>query len=258
MLEKKLQNLKEFVKDKGKNGALIAFSGGLDSTTLAVICKDLIDVKLATIVSDIFPASEIEEASKIAKKLGLEHIKIELDLLSDENFIRNPVDRCYYCKKMMIKRLKEFNRVIFEGTNVSDLKKHRPGYKALLEEENVYSPWVEAKITKDEIIQIAKSLGLPIKSPSPCLATRIPFNERITREKLKRIEKAENIIKDISGVKILRVRDHGDLARIEVGKEERKLLCDTKIMDEILRELKALGYKYVTLDLEGYREGSLL
>jgi len=258
MTEKKLQILKEFVKDKGKNGAVIAFSGGLDSTTLAAICKDLIDVKLVTIVSDIFPASEIEDASKIAKKLGLEHITIELDLLSDENFVRNPVNRCYYCKKRMIKELKEFNCVIFEGTNVSDLKKHRPGYRALLEEENVYSPWVEAGITKDEIIQIAKMFGLPIKPSSPCLATRIPFDVRITREKLKRVEKAEEIVKNISGVKIIRVRDHGYLARVEVGKEERKLLSNNRIMDEISRELKALGYKYITLDLEGYREGSLL
>ena len=255
MIEEKLRALKEFVREKGKDGVVIAFSGGIDSTVLAAICKDLIDVTLVTIVSDIFPKSEVKKASRIARELGLKHIEIELDLLSDENFVRNTVDRCYYCKKKMIEKLKEFDRVIFEGTNATDLRKHRPGYRAVLEEENVYSPWVEVGITKDEIIRIAKKLGLRVGAPTTCLATRIPFNERITRERLKRIEKAEEVIKRL-GVEILRVRDHGDLARIEVGKEERKFVCE--LSDEITRELKALGYKFVTLDLEGYREGSFL
>lgn len=264
MIKFKLDYIKEFVREKGRDGVIVAFSGGVDSTTLAMICKDVVDVVAVTIESEVMPRWEVGEALNIAKELGLKHHVIRVRLLSDENFVRNTRERCYFCKKVMIKRLKEFGkeigiRTIFEGTNASDLKKHRPGYKAILEEKDVYSPWVEAGVTKEEIRIIAKDMGLKIydKPSSPCLATRIPFGDSITLNKLRRIEKAEEIVRNILGVDVVRVRDHGNIARIEVKREDRFKFIDTA-MDEIVKRFKELGYTYVTLDLEGYREGSLL
>lgn len=151
-------------------------------------------------------------------------------------------------------------KAIFEGTNFSDLSGHRPGFRAVKEMDDVYSPWAENNFTKEEIRMIAKRMGLSVsdKPPLACLASRIPFGERITAERLIRVGKAEQIIRKITGTRQLRVRDHNGLARIEVGKDERNLFFDTGIMDKIAAELRKLGFKYVTMDLEGYRTGSML
>jgi uncharacterized protein len=190
---------------------------------------------------------------------------VETDELSDENFSKNPENRCYYCKKALLMRLRQVadelgDKAVFEGTNFSDLTDHRPGFKAVKETENVYSPWVEAKFTKEEIRAVAKKLGLSVqnKPPLACLASRIPYYERVTAEKLNRIGKAEQTIRKITGAKQLRVRDHNGLARIEVGRDERSLLCNVEVLDKIAGELKKLGFKYVTIDVEGYRTGSML
>ena len=136
----------------------------------------------------------------------------------------------------------------------------RDRFKAVREMENVYSPWAENRFLKEEIRMIAKSIGLSVsdKPPLACLSSRIPFGERITAERLIRVGKAEQIIRKLTGAQQLRVRDHNGLARIEVGKEERKIFFDTEVMDKIADELKKLGFKYVTMDLEGYRTGSML
>jgi len=151
-------------------------------------------------------------------------------------------------------------KAIFEGTNFSDLSGHRPGFKAVKERKNVFSPWAENEFTKEEIRTLAKKLGLSVHSKPAlaCLASRIPFNEQITEQRLSRVGEAERIVRKISGVRQLRVRDHNGLARIEVGKDERALLFNVGIMDEIAEKLKRLGFKFVTLDLEGYRTGSML
>ena len=266
-LDEKYGSLRRFIMDKGREGVIVAFSGGVDSSTLAYVCHEILGDKAVavTAVSPTYPLGEVEDAKRIAKEIGIRHIFIETNELSNENFAKNLENRCYYCKGELLDSLQKVAdklgfRAIFEGTNLSDLSGHRPGFRAVLERENVYSPWVENGFTKDEIRALAKRLGLPIhdKPPLACLASRIPFGERITAERLNRIGKAEEIIKRICGVRQLRVRDHNGLARIEVGKDEMELLFDNRIINQITTELKRLGFKYVTLDLEGYRAGSML
>jgi len=264
---RKYEKLRNFIAEKGKDGVVIAFSGGVDSSTLAAICHEILGEKAVavTAVSPVYPQEEVEEAKKVAKEIGIKHILLETNELSNENFIRNPENRCYYCKKELLKSLKSLAnqlgfRAVFEGTNYSDLDGHRPGFKAVKKMENVYSPWAENGFTKEEIRAIARRIGLSVsdKPSLACLASRIPFGEKITLEKLNRIEKAEKIIRKITQAKQLRVRDHNGLARIEVGRDERQVFFNTKIMDIIAKELRELGFKYVTLDLEGYRSGSML
>ncbi|MCX8187745.1 MAG: ATP-dependent sacrificial sulfur transferase LarE [Nitrososphaeria archaeon] len=266
-LDKKLENLKNFLREKGGGGAVISFSGGVDSSTLAAICHDILGEKAVavTIISPVFPREEVEEAKKVAREIGIKHVLIEADDFLDEKFFRNSEDRCYHCKRGLLRVLRNVAgelglKAIFDGTNYSELSEHRPGLKAVREMEAVYSPWVECGFTKDEIRSLARKIGLSIsdKPSMACLASRIPFGERITLERLDRIEKAEQIIKSTTGIRQARVRDHNGLARIEVGKDEREKFFDTMIMDMVAGELKKLGFKYVTMDLEGYRSGSML
>ena len=266
-LNKKYERLKSFIREKGKEGVVIAFSGGVDSSTLAALCHEILGEKAVavTAVSPTYPPEEIEDAKRVAQTIGIKHILIETNELSNENFVKNPENRCYHCKKELLNCLKSVAeklgfKAVFEGTNFSDLSGHRPGFNAVKEMENVYSPWAENNFTKEEIRIIAKRMGLSVsdKPPLACLASRIPFGERITAERLIRVGKAEQVIREITGARQLRVRDHNGLARIEVGKDERRLFFDAEVMDRIAGELKRLGFKYVTLDLEGYRTGSML
>jgi len=266
-LDEKYEKLRRFIEEKGRDGAVIAFSGGVDSSTLAAMCYSVLREKAVAVTakSPTYPSEEMEEAKNIAREIGIRHYTIETNELSDESFVKNPENRCYYCKKELLECLQDFARkvgfkAIFEGTNFSDLSGHRPGFKAIRERENVFSPWTETGFTKDEIRALAHKLGLSIhdKPALACLASRLPFGEQITEERLHRVGRAELSIKKISGVRQLRVRDHNGLARIEVGKDERALLFNVEIIDKIVEELKRLGFKFVTLDLEGYRTGSML
>jgi len=257
-IHSKIERLKDFILNVGKNGVVVMFSGGVDSATLAKLCKDVVDdVFAVTVVSEVIPKSDVEDAKSIAGEIGVDHYILEVNLLSDENFVRNDKDRCYFCKRKMIRKVKEFAfevgvNCIVEGTNVSELSEDRPGYRAVVE-EGVYSPWVEVGVSKEEIRQIAKMLRLSFhdKPPTTCLATRIPFGNMITHERLKRIEEAENILKNLN-FKVVRVRDYGDVAIIEVGRDERPKFFDVDLMNKISKMLKELGYRYVTLNLEGY------
>jgi uncharacterized protein len=266
-LEKKYEELKRFIEEKGKGGVVIAFSGGVDSSTLAAVCHNILGERVVAITAEspTYTPEELEEAKGIAKEIGIRLYVVETDELSNESFSQNPENRCYYCKKELLERLQDSARnlgfkAVFEGTNFSDLNDHRPGFKAVKEMENVYSPWAENRFTKEEIRAMARKIGLSIrdKPPNACLASRIPYHDRITVKKLNRIGKAEQIIRRITGVRQLRVRDHNGLARIEVGKDERKLFCDIEVLDRIAENLKMVGFKYVTIDLEGYRTGSML
>ena len=266
-LSEKYEELKRYIQEKGKGGVVIAFSGGVDSSTLAAVSHSVLGEKVVAVTAEspTYTPEELDEAKNVAKEIGIKLYVVETDELSNEDFSKNPENRCYYCKKELLKRLKKVAnelgfKAVFEGTNFSDLTGHRPGFKVVKEMENVYSPWVDTRFTKEEIRAIARKIGLSVqnKPPLACLASRIPYNERITAEKLERIGKAEQIVKKITGVQQLRVRDHNGLARIEVGRDERKLFCNVEILDRILADLKRIGFKYVTLDLEGYRTGSML
>jgi uncharacterized protein len=266
-LSEKYEELKRYIEEKGKGGVVIAFSGGVDSSTLAAVSHSVLGEKVVAVTAEspTYTPEELDEAKNVAKEIGIKLYVVETDELSNEDFSKNPENRCYYCKKELLKRLKKVAnelgfKAVFEGTNFSDLTGHRPGFKVVKEMENVYSPWVDTRFTKEEIRVIARKMGLSVqnKPPLACLASRIPYNERITAEKLERIGKAEQIVKKITGVQQLRVRDHNGLARIEVGRDERKLFCNVEILDRILADLKRIGFKYVTLDLEGYRTGSML
>lgn len=266
-VDKKVEQLKEFIVNKGKNGAVVAFSGGVDSTTLAALCYEVLGSKTVavTAVSPTYTTQELEEAKQAAKQIGIKQHIVKTDELSNKDFTNNPENRCYFCKKELLIRMQKVAdklgfKVVFEGTNYSELTGHRPGFVAVQESENVYSPWATNKFTRQEIRLVAKSLGLSVfdKTSNACLASRIAFNEQITAEKLERVAKAEQIIQKITKVKQLRVRDHNSIARIEVPKNEINVFCSTEILDKIVKELKKLGFKFVTVDLEGYRTGSML
>ncbi len=266
-LNGKLEQLRGFIRETGKDGVVIAFSGGVDSSTLAAVSYEVIGGKVVAVIakSPTYTSEELEDAKKIAKEIGIKLFIIETNELQNEDFSRNPENRCYYCKKELLKDLSDFAhelgfKAVFEGTNFSDLNDHRPGFKAVKEAKNVFSPWMLNKFTKDEIRQVAKQMGLSVhdKPALACLASRIPFNEKITAEKLIRIDKAEQAVKALTGVKQVRVRDHNGLARIEVGKTERTLFCRVEVLDKVSECLKKLGFKYVTFDLDGYQSGSML
>ncbi len=266
-LSGKLEHLRRFIRDTGKDGVVIAFSGGVDSSTLAAVTREILGEKVVAVIakSPTYTSEELEDARKIAKEIGIKLFIIETNELQNEDFSRNPENRCYFCKKELLKNLSDFAhelgfKAVFEGTNFSDLNDHRPGFKAVKEAKNVYSPWMLNKFTKAEIRQVAKQMGLSVydKLALACLASRIPFNVRITAENLIRIDKAEQTVKALTGVKQVRVRDHNGLARIEVGKTERALFCKIDVLDKVSECLKKLGFKYVTFDLDGYQSGSML
>ena len=266
-LSDKVGQLRCFIRQIGKEGVVVAFSGGVDSSTLAAVSHKVLGDKVVAVTakSPTYTSEELEDAKRVAKEIGIKLFIIETDELSNEDFSRNPENRCYYCKKELLKNLTDFAhelgfKTVFEGTNFSDLNDHRPGFQAVKEAKNVYSPWMLNKFSKSEIRQVAKQIGLSVhnKPALACLASRIPFNERITADKLTRVDRAEQAVKALTGVKQVRVRDHNGLARIEVAKTERNVFCNIKVLDNVYEALKNLGFKYVTFDLEGYQSGSML
>ena len=243
---------------------IVALSGGVDSSVVAALaCKALGRDSLAvTVNSPLVPSSDIENAAKAAGYIGINHLILRLDELEMPEFILNPTNRCYLCKRFRFAKLKELAvergfREVADGTNSSDLKEFRPGLKAA-KELGIYSPLLEAGLSKKETSKIAELLGLPVagESHNSCLATRVPYGEELTQPKLKRIDDAEKYIKSIVPVKLLRVRDHGEIARLELAQDEQRFFLDQEVSHKITRKLKELGFKFVTLDLEGYRFGS--
>ncbi|MDR0583560.1 MAG: ATP-dependent sacrificial sulfur transferase LarE [Treponema sp.] len=260
-LDGKYARLIKLLAEKG--GAAVAFSGGVDSSFLCYAAHDALgDRAIAiTVVSPMLPKSEIDCAGEVAAKIGIRHFLIEEDEI-DEEVAANPKERCYFCKKIeftsiMNEAKKHGVHTVLDGSNLDDPGDYRPGLKAL-EELEIYSPLRAAELGKAEIRELSRRFGLPTwdKPAFACLASRIPYGERIDREKLSRVEKAEETLRR-AGFRQFRVRSHGDIARIEVAPEERRRFFDEKTLDSVSRELKALGFLYVAMELEGYLMGNM-
>ncbi|MEC4676456.1 MAG: ATP-dependent sacrificial sulfur transferase LarE [Nitrospirota bacterium] len=243
--------------------AVLAFSGGVDSSFLlkAMTMSD-IKVLAVTAVSETVPGRDIIGSASFAKELGVEHLTIRTEELLNEAFVSNPPDRCFFCKDELFKKIKVIARqydygVIFDGSNSDDLRDYRPGVKAAALHA-VRSPLAESSFTKDEIRVMARELGLDIwnRPASPCLSSRFPYGQRITPQDLRRVEEAEEFLRTF-GIHDIRVRNHGDTARIETGEEEMYLLVSPANRRLVTEKLKSLGYRYVSLDLEGYISGSM-
>lgn len=245
-----------------RGSILIAFSGGVDSSVLAALAHRALGDKAIAVTADSQTLSpgELEGAKAVAKEIGITHKIITYDELGEPGFANNPVDRCYYCKKGLIRELKKFAaklnvKSIIEGTNISDLKNHRPGHRAVIEEE-AYNPYVEFEVTKEEIRQMARNLGLSVadKPSMACLSSRFPYGQTITSDALMRVGEAENYLR-ARGFRVVRVRDHAGIARIEVMPAEMARFME--IREEVVAKFKELGFLYVTLDLMGFRSGSM-
>lgn len=252
-------NLINYLKKLGK--VVLAFSGGVDSTFLLKVAKEALgdNMKAVTILSPYIPKWEVAEAKQLANELGVEYEIIEVPIIDEIK--NNPENRCYLCKKAVfsiidnIAKTQGYNYVI-DGTNLDDIGDYRPGLKAL-EELSVKSPLLECKLTKEEIRSLSKELGLNTwdKPSYACLLTRIPYGNELRVEDFEKIESAEKYMMEI-GFRAVRVRCHGDLARIEVNKGDRIRLFNEEIIENISSKFKEIGFKYITLDLQGYRVGS--
>lgn len=244
---------------------LIAFSGGIDSTFLLKLALKTLgtdNVLAVTASSETYPAEELQYAEKLAESLGANYISIHTEELKDSRFAENPPERCYYCKSELFRKLQSLAadhnlRFVLDGANADDLNDFRPGMKAG-RELGVRSPLQEAGLTKNEIRTIAKSEGLPNwdKPSMPCLSSRFPYGHTITVKKLTQVDEAERFMRSLGFIEI-RVRHHGDTARIEVPEYLIPKITEDSIRREIVSTFESLGFNYITLDLKGFRSGSM-
>lgn len=258
----KFKKLQDIIKNCGS--LLVAYSGGLDSTFLLKVAHDVLGTKAMAVTarSSTYPEREFNEAVKQAKAIGVMHEAIESEELDIKGFAENPVNRCYFCKKELFTKLlavakKHGLSRVADGSNVDDLGDFRPGRDAA-RECGIVSPLIEAGLTKSDIRKLSKKLGLSTwdKPSFACLSSRFPYGHAITHEKLGMVERAENLLLSL-GCRQVRVRHHGDTARIEIEtKDISRLLAEPK-RRKVVETFQKIGFKYVTIDLEGYRTGSM-
>ena len=259
----KLDELIQWFDDK--NRVLVALSGGVDSALVAYAAYQSRRSSAMAVIADYktLAQDELESAKKVCSEIGIQHIVIEYNELENSEFVKNDKNRCFHCRTELSEHLKEIAKkenadLIVDGTNLDDLRDYRPGIIAL-KENGVKSPLVEVGFTKDEIRNCVRSVGLSVydRPSNSCLASRIPWGQQVTAERLARIENGEIMIKKIFGVKQVRLRDLDDAAKIEVLPEEIKLLADKNKFTKLDSELKKIGFKTVIVDPEGYRSGKL-
>jgi uncharacterized protein (TIGR00268 family) len=248
-----------------RDGVLVAFSGGVDSSVVAAIAHDALgdDAVACTAKSETLPAAELDDARRVAEEIGVRHEIVEFSELDSPAFVENDGDRCYHCRTMrlgaMFDHAKELGiDVVCDGTNASDPGEgHRPGLRAV-DELDAYSPLLEHGIVKSEVREIADEYGLSVadKPSMACLSSRIPTGLEVTEERLTRIEKAEQVLRTW-GFEQFRVRDHDDIARIEVGADELEAALDPDFAAAAREHIGDLGFDHITLDLAGYRTGSV-
>lgn len=261
----KVENLKKEMRRYAREDVMVAFSGGVDSSLLLKLACEAAGesgsiVYAATVQTRLHPSGELKEAKRICREIGARHIVLRVDELAEAGIMDNPADRCYLCKKHLFQKMLEQAaalevNTVLEGTNEDDLHVYRPGLRAL-KELGIISPLAEAGLTKAEVRELAQEYGLSVasKPAAPCLATRFPYGTALTYEKMEQVEKGEEFLKGFA-FKDVRLRIHGDIARIEVcGTDFGKLM---EHREEIVSYLKGLGYLYITLDMEGFRSGSM-
>jgi len=260
-LEKKSENLQEIILNM--ESVVVAFSGGIDSTFLLNTAKKLLGERVIafTVISPLISKSSAMQLKEMVEMLGVKHIVKEINPLENEEFAENPPDRCYICKRMIFQealRIADENgfEYIIDGTNFEDLSLHRPGLRALME-LGVVSPLAEVELSKDEIRTLARAAGLPNWNapPDSCLITRFPYRVKITSGMLRRVEIGEKFLRDL-GFQTVRLRDYGELARVEVMEGEIARFMEDDVRVKVLDRLKDIGYSHITLDLTGFRSGS--
>jgi pyridinium-3,5-biscarboxylic acid mononucleotide sulfurtransferase len=260
--EEKEQQLRALLKQF--RSVIVAFSGGVDSAYLSYVANSELGEHALSVTGDSasYPTFQRDLAEKLTTKFGIRHQVIETEEFEDQNYTSNPPNRCYYCKSELYEKLTSLARelgfaVICDGTNADDTSDYRPG-RAAASEAGVRSPLLECGMTKSDIRELSRRAGLPTwdQPASACLSSRVPYGQVVTIEKVSMVDKAEMALKEL-GFRQVRVRHHGDVARIELAEDELPRALSAEMFSKMSIALKALGFKFATLDLDGYRTGSL-